>query len=277
MQFLEDSAMTNLKHMTRIAYNSVFTVSADATLAPGHRELLNTACMCLLQTNRIVNLGEFLAHADEAALQKQFQNFEIKNLVEEITNTFYKTLIGYVPIDIKISIDLEDTTYIMLDKARFELTFLNLLYCSLKSHDTLKPAPVKLNISVTETRNCVVFHIKDNSKLPKLTKQPSAFCLSRPNQSIFNGWSLSSLLSMSLQAAQIFSEQMDGNVVHTTLKTGNRYDIYLPKHREGMVRMQSISKYTPTECYFKEIFSDFMLQTNLEKVVNAFDGFDGIK
>ena len=82
---------------------------------------------------------------------------------------------------------------------------------------------------------------------------------------------------MSLQAAQIFTEQMDGNIVHTTLKTGNRYDIYLPKHREGMVRMQSITKYTPNESYFKEIFSDFMLKENHEKVVDAFDCFDGIK
>ena len=277
MQHLEDSALTNLKHVNKIAYKSLIYVISDATLSPEQRELLNTTLMCILQTNRIINLSDFLAHTDKAYTQNQFQNFEIKNLVEEIANTFYNTLNGFVPISIKTSIELKDTTYIMLEQSRFELAVLNLLYCSLKCHDTLKAAPVRINISVTETSSSVVFHIKDNSKLPKQAKQPSAFCLSRPNSSLFDDLSLSSLLSMSLQAAQLFAEQMDGSIVHTPLKTGNRYDIYLPKRREGIICMQSISKYNSTDSYFSETFSEFMLPLYLKNVSDAFSWLDGIK
>lgn len=277
MQFLEDSALTNIKHMIHIAHNSLLPVEEDTNLSPEHHNLVVSARMCLIQMNRIINLSNFLANADNIACKKEFQLFEIKNLIEEITNVFYNTLIRYVPIDIKLSFNLKETTAIIIDPTRFELAVLNLLYCSLKMRNSGKADPVKLNITVSELQDNVVLRIKDNSKPVPVDELPDAFLLSRPNSSIFSEWSQTSLLALSLKAARTATEQMDGQLLHSTLKSGNRFDIYLPRQRKLVLPLQSITKYSTTKSYVNEIAASIIIEDKLYELVDILNFVDDIK
>ena len=274
MENISETAAANFKHMLRLSHILVQTVTNEASLSTKHHERLVASLLCMVQMSRIVNMCEYLHKIDESSLFDKIQTFEIKNLVQEISDAFYNTLSNYLTIDIKLSMSLKDTTCVIVDKTRFELAVLNLLYCSVKTNSAGETEPIKLTITVKENKDNVIFLIKDNNRPSSTESVAKTFKFSRSNTFLPDNPSEESLLSISVKAAQMATEHMKGSLVYTPMKSGNKYELSLPKRLENIHKMQYISQYIPTQSYFREIFADICAEHALKNVEDAFEGLD---
>lgn len=243
------------KQLILISYNATNTIlSTERSLSVKNMQNLRTSQVCKLHMNRICNICEYLFQNKKgtSAISKK-QTFEPDLLVTIIARNFADAVSGYAEIHVSFT-PKAATKPITVEKTKFELAVFNLLYCSLhgiKQKDT----PLKLTLYITENKNETVFHIRDNSK--SISQEIIDYVFLDKNIGFKPDSLFDSVVALSLNAAAKAAEDMGGNLTYTTLKTGNRYDIALPKANKSQnaYTANSIESYKPNYKYLSEILA----------------------
>ncbi len=252
------------KQLILISYNATDRVlNFEQSLSIENMQRLQTSQVCKLHMNRICNIFQYLYEnkKDSSAISKK-QTFEPDCLISGIAENFADTVAGYADIQVSFTPKVQ-TTPILVEKTRLELAVFNLLYCSLHNIKG-KGASLKLNLYITENKEQTIFHIRDNSKI---INREIIECAFSDGEMRFDEDSLfDSVVALSLNAAAKATTDMGGKLTYSALKSGNRYDIILPKAQEtGKVyTAHSIATYTPNFAYLREILASIQVEKLLK-------------
>ncbi len=260
------------KHMIYLNHSAIETIEITESLSPISAQQLQAAKACSLQMNRMCNTFEYLIKDDENKDRSVLQNFEVKSLMEDVISQFSSTISGVRSVNIDFKTELSENEVIMLDKSKFELIILNILYCLIRDDLDKAKKIFKISISLTESKNKdrVIFTIRDNGA-PLFEEEEEKPKLGY-GQADSKRFSVETVKKFSLSVAQKSAKQMDGEVVYTSLKGGNRFVVSLPKMQDAPYRVSSISLYVPTYSYYNELFADIKLERILERIIKEFGG-----
>ena len=231
---------------------------------------LRSSVLCHFQLNRMCNLLEYIISPQRLESVQDFESFDPLNILTEMSTTFSKTVSGYIPLTTNCYSKLRRPVPIQVNKAKFELVFLNLLYCSLRSADNSRSKDTKLTFYITENKDSFVFHLRDNCRTINSQIVERVFSDSPVSTTLDN--TIDSVIALSLEAALKAACELEGSIAYKPLKSGNRYDISLPKSASGKPSLaKSISLYTPTYSYYDQIFADILLEKHINKNLNGVD------
>lgn len=224
------SAMSSsFRHMLCLAYQSLIAIETNESLSVSGQKNLNSLRFCLFQSSRLFNMADYLMDTDTNSLQKRTETFEIEDILTGIVDAFCQTISAYTPVTSKCSTNLGESACVLLDKSKFELVFLNLLYCCVKKRPNHGKSNLRLFVSVTENKENVVFHIRDNNTNLNQKVVDAAFSPSLPKFKSKNTDSFDYLVEFSLKVAYKCARQMGAKISYTPLKSGNRFDLSIPK------------------------------------------------
>ncbi|MBR2452985.1 MAG: hypothetical protein IKB32_02960 [Clostridia bacterium] len=254
---LERSFVATISQFAFCCHEAIEKVQTTANLPLFCYEQLASANLCTIHANRICNIFEHILTQENASLSQRLQSFNPENILSGIA----KTLADTVADSISMKIDCDSHSIcdfpVTVNQAKFEFAFLNLLYCSIRSGELSSHKTTRINLSVKELKDSLQFHIKDNGNLinPLITENLRA---GNPPLSGFVS-TRDTLISFSLDVADKIIFDMDGNFSYKALKSGNRYDIILPKFPDGVQKTaKSPSVYVPAIRVYKEIFEDII-------------------
>ncbi len=256
--------LASLKTYLSISNESLDDIIIKYDLPTEAMHKLRASTLCHFQLNRMCNLLEYIISPKRAVSIQEFESFDPLNLLSEMSMAFAKTVSGYLSISTSCYSKLRRPLPILVNKAKFELVFLNLLYCSLRSADNSSGKEAKLTFYITENKSSFVFHLRDNCRIINAQIAESVFSnspiVTLPDNTV------DSVIALSLEAALKAAQELEGSITYKPLKSGNRYDISLPKSVSGKdYRAKSISLYTPTYSYFDQVFADILLETHLNR------------
>ena len=261
------SAISYFKHVTRLGNDSLEFLEINESLSVFGMRHVNLLKHSLFQMNRMFNVIEYLASADSSWEEQKIETFDIERLLDEIVNRFYLTVSDYTEVNIDWQATLKGSYSIDINKSKFELAILNLLYCCLKKNPDIKSRPLKIHISATENKERIVFHVRDNKKPLSQDIIDSINDLSVPSLEEISDQSFKTLVSLSLRVAYKSVREMGGELTYTPLKSGNRFDISLPKFvPQARMSFRSPSHYTPTYSYYNEVFADVILEEVIKTI-----------
>lgn len=269
--------ISTFKNMSLLSYNSATSIEIEESLTVNGQKNVNTIKLCASQTNRFCNMLAFLMQPDVPD-NDRLESFEIENLLSEIAACFSKTVASYLPVETECRISSKQPLSILVKKTKFELIILNILYCSLKSRSERKKAPLKILISATENKDSIVFRIKDNGNplSPEIIEAAFSDLVNLPRD--INDRSLATMVSLSIKVALKSAKQLNGSLEYKPLKSGNRFDITLPKAApEATISFHSPVQYIPTPYCYDETFADISLEAILQKVVNNLEDLEIFK
>lgn len=230
-------------------------------------DVLETLCsvqFCLSHMNRMNNLFEYITSDSAKGKITLNENFDSENILTEFTNVFEKTVADYVDVSISCSSKLTSAVPIVINKARFELLFLNILYCSVQSIDSANSSKAKISLYLTETKNNIVFHIRDNCR--NMNREIVDCVFSKKPLPSFDDSSADAVIAFSLEGALRSAHDQNYKLSYKALKSGNRYDISIPKfHPVSEKTARSLSPYIPTALFFEETFADIKLERILRE------------
>lgn len=224
----------------------------------------------IFHMNRICSTAEYLISAQEAKSKQALKSYDINNLLETMVSSFYSTVSGYFPATVNCYTKLRSSSSIQTDERKFELIVLHILYCCLKNTIGDRFAPVKITIYATEIKNFIVFHIRDSSN-PLNSAIVSNVFKDTPNVSNCSSEiSFNAIITQSLTVAKKTAKDLCGKLSYTALKSGNRFDVYLPKHKHTTPKvLRSPISYIPNIDVYNEIFAEIKLEHTLAKLDNA--------
>ncbi len=255
------SVSAAINGFTAICRKSIEDVQAcEQRLSNQSFSKLQTSKLCSTYIEEILQVFNYMILPVPGMDNETFTNFEIEELIEKICLHFQDTVSEYITTSINHFSRLDRSFSILINKHKFELLILNILHCCLKSNpESSKKAP-KISFYVTETKKDIVFHIRDNSETIGADFVEASFNFSPP---IFiEDFSYNIIKSLNLSVAQKSAQEMDGSVRYIPLKSGNRFDIYLPKQRTlPKGKLYSLAPYFPDHALFLEIFSDIIKPT----------------
>ncbi len=269
--------ISTFKNMSLLSYNSAVSIEIEESLSVNGQKNINTLKLCAVQANRLCNMLSFLTCPDTPD-NDRLESFEIENLLSEIASRFSKTVAAYSPVVTECKVQSKQPLSILVKKTNFELIILNILYCLLKIRPEKKNTPLKISISATENKDSIVFRIKDNGNPLNSEIIDAAFSDSVSLPRDINDRSLSTMVSLSIKVALKSAKQMSGSLEYKPLKSGNRFDITLPKEVPGAAnRFHSPVRYIPTSYYYDETFADISLESILQKVVDNLEDLEIFK
>lgn len=254
---LERSFVATISQFAFCCHDAIEKVQTTANLPLFCYEQLASANLCTIHANRICNIFEHILSQENSSLTQKLQSFDPENILSGIAKTLTDTVANSISLKIDFSADSICDFPVTVNQAKFEFAFLNLLYCSIRSGEHSSHKTTKINLSVKELKDHFQFHIKDNGNLinPLITEN---FYAGNPPLSGFIS-PRDTLISFSLDVADKIIFDMDGKFSYKALKSGNRYDIILPKFPKDLPKSaNSPAVYIPTIRVYKEIFGDII-------------------
>lgn len=267
------SVVSSLKNMSFLSAQSLIEIETNESLSVSGQKHLNSIRLCNFQANRICNMMDFLMDSDTDDAENRIENFEIEDILANLLDTFCRTISAYTPVTSKYTINLRNNTSILLDKSRFELIFLNLLYCCIKKRNSRKTSGLSLSVSVTENKDDVIFHIRDNGNNLNPKVIDDVFSMTRSKSKALMNASSDSLILMSLKVAYKSAFEMGAKLSYTPLKSGNRFDISIPKAPvRANIRVCSPKVYRHDGQLCREILASIILEENPEELFAVWKG-----
>lgn len=234
-------------------------------------ETLCSVQLCLMHMNRMNNLFDYILSDQASEKITKTNNFDSEDILSGIAKTFEKNVSEYMDISVSYISKLQQSLPVVVHKAKLELLFLNILYCCVQSTDSTKSAKTRVSLYLTETKNSVVFHIRDNCSNinPKIIE--SVF--SETSLPIFDECTPDAVIAFSLEGALRSAREQNYKFSYKCLKGGNRYDIHIPKVVPSSgAKTGSLSLYIPTSLFFEETFADIKLEHILRRKLLEGDG-----
>ena len=271
------SALALFQQLANCSYDAIRKTEEICDLPPAGRKALSAAKLSALYMNRVCNVLNYLSCESTEIDSDKLESFEIENLMKEIILRFENIVSTFNNVSVTFKSSLHEDSLITVSKTHFELVILNLLYCAVRTNPDSPPQKVKITISITENKNYLVFRIHDDNSYPcqKDIQEALLSPADQPDEIDIN--SGINMTALSVRVAQKSAEDMNGKLVYTPLKKGNRYDIYLPKTVElPAYTMCSPVRYVPTFHYFNEIFASLKLERIFSGEEENYDGeFEG--
>jgi hypothetical protein len=266
MEFYANNALTqaiisSFKNLVCLGYDAIDAIDIEESLSVSGRKRLNSLRSCALQMNRICNIVDFLITPDDECDYTFCKNYDPKDLLEETIRSFESVVWGCLDIKTELKIDLPNCLPLILDQTRFEFMFLNILYCCIKQPSQCGAHPIKIIVSATETKDKIIIRIRDNnsnniSKIINSIGGSADFTLFNINDRSFE-----TLVSLSIRTAYKAAEQLEGRVSYTSLKSGNRFEITLPKYPTYAGNLlYSLTPYHPDINVYNQIFADILFE-----------------
>lgn len=254
------SAFTLLQQLANFSYDAVRRTEQVCDLPPVGRKALSSIKLSSMYMNRVCNILNYLSDKSTAIKPDKLESFEIKSLMEEIIFRFENIVSTFNNVSIVFKSKLHEDSLMTVDKTHFEFVILNLLYCAVRTSPDASPQNIKITISIAENKYHLVFRIHDNNRYPSQSDIQEALSIPAGQYKEIDINAGINMTTLSVQVAQKSAEDMNGKLVYTPLKSGNRYDIYLPKAVELPAYMMcSPVRYIPTLDYFNEIFASLAL------------------
>ena len=253
--FLE--ILSSIKQASFTVHNSLNHISVE-NFSLSDFQYHKASLLGILQINRLCSSGEYLLSNKKSTIT--YSSFRIEQLLEQISGTFSSTVSEYFPVSVKCFTRLNRTFSVHTDESKLELAILQLLYCSLKSASIERLDPIKVTFYATETKTHIVFHIRDTGKTLSDSVVSS---LSSPDNSVSfecDKLNYNAVMAQSVAVANKAVSELSGKLEYAPLKTGNRFDIYLPKQPASAQKgMYSPSIYVPDRGHYSATFAEFKL------------------
>lgn len=265
--FLE--ILSAIKQAAYTAHDSLDHISAD-NLTLSDFQYYKATHLGIFQVNRLCSSAEYLFANDNSNIT--YSSYNIEQLLEQISSEFSSTISEYFPVSVKHYTRLSRAFAVYTDERKLELAILQLFYCSLKNSSFESFDPIKITFYATETNNHIVFHIRDNAKT--LSNSVVSSLNSPVNSILFKGDELNfnAVMAQSVAVANKAISELSGKLEYTPLKSGNRFDIYLPKHPvSAQIQMASPNTYIPDLSLYSAIFAEFKLAHTLNKMQKPAD------
>ena len=262
--FLE--ILSAIKQASFTVHNSLSHISMN-NFSLSDFQYHKASLLGILQINRLCSSGEYLLSENKGVLSCSF--FKIDQLLEQISSTFCRTVSEYFPVSVSCYTRLNRTFSVCTDNNKLELAILQLLYCSLKNASIEKLEPIKVTFYATETKSHIVFHIRDTGKTLSDSVVSS---LSSPDNSVSfrdDRLNFDAVMSQSVAVANKTVSELSGRLEYAPLKTGNRFDIYLPKQPANTKWQFATSDvHLPNLINYSAIFAEFKLADIEQKLAN---------
>ncbi|MBQ9756927.1 MAG: ATP-binding protein [Clostridia bacterium] len=224
-------------------------------------EHLASANLCTIHINRVCNIFEhLLSQESPSPFSPKLQSFNPEEVLSGIAKTLTDTVADHISVKIDLCPGSSCNFPMTVDMEKFEFAFLNLLYCSLRSAENSVHKSTKISLSVRELKDHLQFHIKDNGNFVNPLIKENFRVGGRPLSGFYS--TRDTMVSFSFDVANKLILDMQGTFSYKSLKSGNRYDITLPKFPKDLPdAVNSIARYIPTIRYFNELFLDIFEET----------------
>lgn len=241
-----------------VSYTSLEHLRINENLSPSGLLKLKTAEFCNRRINLICRLIDYIDSEDSIPAAMNTDCFDCIQLFSAIKDAFKQTVAGYSTVCATFETKLDHSYSVQVNKMAFETIVLSLLYCCMKSFEDTDNNKGKIIFSVGETKDNIVFHIRTNTISPDsdLIKE-----LIASNEHHYTDiYAPSAVLILTLEVASAFIQRAKGKLSYTTLKSGDRYDIYLPKYTSAPKNvLLSPIHYFPVLKNYEEFFAEFKL------------------
>ncbi len=250
--------IATFKNLVSVSHQSLEDIKSSFSMPPAVFRKLHAADICNFQINKICNLLEYIFKSKDAL--STIEDFDPFDLLSELTKTFAGTFAGYVDISTDCYSKLLRPVPMKIDKTKFEFLFLNLLYICLRSAENHNFRGAKFTLYITETQSSVVFHLRDNCQC--INSQIVQTALFDEDAIVYPfDDPVESIMALSLKAALYSVKELNGTLSYKALKSGNRYDISLPKPApERTRRAKSPARYMPNYSLYEVIFADLLCE-----------------
>jgi len=227
-------------------------------LSPAGFLSVKTINLCHMYMNRICQLTDYLTNKDSLPELLSTNSFDSEQLMAEITSVFSTTISGFSSVTASFCSKLDRPFPIQINKTKFETVMLNLLYCFMKTDFPSEDKKTKINLSVSETKKNIVFHIRTNSIVENTSKLEQL--LTTPRTLLPDSHSEDTVLALSLEVASKFVKESKGKLSYKTLKNSCRFDIALPKFPSvSESSLRAPQRYFPNLKNFNETFAELEL------------------
>lgn len=220
--------------------------------------------------NQICSSSEYIFSDDNS--NSPYASYNIEQLIEQISSGFSSTVSEFFPVSVKYYTRLNRAFSVYTDIHKLELIILQLLYCCLKSSSVESFDPIKTTLYATETNTHIVFHIRDNGKALSDSVVSS---LNSPYDFLsfkYDDFNFDAVMAQAVAVASRAVTELSGKLEYTQLKSGNRFDIYLPKQQmSAQIKMASPDVYIPNLALYSTIFVEFKLAHILKNARNSAD------
>lgn len=250
--------IATFKNLVSLSHQSLEDIKSSFSMPPAIFRKLHTADICNFQMNKMCNLLEYVFNSKDTI--STVEDFDPFDLLSGLTKTFAATFAGYVDISTDCYSKLLRPIPMQIDKMKFEFLFLNLLYICLRSAENQNFRGTKFTLYITETQNSVVFHLRDNCQ--NINSRIVQTALFGDDELVpFFDNPVESIMALSLKAALYSVQDLKGTLSYKALKSGNRYDIYLPKPSSEHNRwIKAPVRYIPTHSSFDSMFADIIYE-----------------
>lgn len=254
------SIFTSIESFLELCNSSILDVqTSEINLSVSGFSQLQTARLCNLHVSRLINMFDFLVSSPEPCEKSSFSNLELETLLENLCTHFQDTVFEHSSVCLQHHTSLKGSDSLIIDKTKFELLILNILHCSIKGIKSGGRKAPQITIYITETKKDIVFHIRDNGAPLGSPYVRSAFNIRQaPVRDVFASLDV---VMLNLAVANKSAAEMNGSIKYTSLKSGNRFDLYLPKVPAKMPhQFNSPKSYSPDCDLFMEIMADLVLE-----------------
>ncbi len=241
-----------------LCHTALEHLRTDENLSPAGLLRIKTIEQCHRHMHHLCHMIDFIT--SDRSISDPFtpDHYDSGALLSGITDTFLKTVAGYIPVSATHCSKPKMPLPVYVNKTMFETVFLNLLYCCIKSAEEEGSKQLKLALSVSETKKNIVFHIRTNTVVRDFEFLEQLFSDNPDYTSdIYNR---DAVLALSVEIATAFVKKSGGRISYTPLKSGYRYDICLPKISATSAKALRAPKiYIPSVEQFNETFAEFIL------------------
>ncbi len=265
--FLE--ILSSIKQASFTVHNSLNHISVE-NFSLSDFQYHKASLLGILQINRLCSSGEYLLSNNKSVLT--YSSFKIEQLLDQISSAFSSTVSEYFPVSVNCYTRLNRTFSVYTDDSKLELAILQLLYCSLKNASIERLEPIKVTFYATETKTHIVFHIRDTGKT--LNDSVVSSLDSSDNSLSFKCDKLNynAVMAQSVAVANKAVSELSGKLEYAPLKTGNRFDIYLPKQPASAQKgLFSPAIHIPNLVNYSATFGEFKLEHIINKALNSAD------
>lgn len=248
-----------------LAHTALEHIKLTESLSPSGLVDLQTIDLCHLHMNRLYKFIDYLTDGKDHSCSYETNSFDAEDLISGITSAFIKTISSYSSISTTFTSNLKSPHPVLVNQSKFETVILNILYSCLNENDFSKNAKTKLTLSLNETKNNIIFRIQTNSTNPDSELIHKTFSSGNfRNETLYTQ---NTVLALSLEIASKYVKEASGKLSFKALKSGNRYDISIPKFPKCTSNTMASSQiYIPTFERFEETFAEFMLLSTLHSI-----------
>lgn len=251
-----DALSKSIRNSARMCYSEIECLQFEENLTPSGMAHLQSAKLCTFFINRIICLMDIWFGSTHFFRDSPSEELDLESIIEGMG----EHIIGLLPTaqpKIKYSPKPAEGATVYTERSRLEFILLNILYCCARNEHL--SSRLGITFGVTEKQKDVVFHIHDNCKNlePCISDDPIA----ELNRKIDDLTPNMAAMLLSMAIAEKTLREIGGRLEYTPLKSGNKFDIYVPrKVRDSKEHLSTPTIYKPNFSLFRQMLADVIAE-----------------